>query len=78
MNCKILEICYFRILKISLIFDYFFKHFEFGKFEKSLMLNMRIGKIAIVTKDRMDERFQRLLFIEILIVFEIEKILKIC
>ena len=39
---------------------------------------MRIDKIASGAEYRMDEQFQNLSIFEILIVFRIEKILKIC
>ena len=39
---------------------------------------MRIGKIANIEEYRMDKQFQNLLIFGISIVFQIEKILKIC
>ena len=39
---------------------------------------MRIGKIASDAKYRMDKQFQNQLIFRILIVIQIEKILKIC
>ena len=39
---------------------------------------MRIGKIASSAEYRMDEQFQNWLIFGISIVFQIEKILKIC
>ena len=39
---------------------------------------MRIGEIASSAEYRMDKQFQNLLTFEISIVFQIEKILKIC
>ena len=39
---------------------------------------MRLGKIARGVEYRMDEKFQNLLIIVILIVWQFEKILKIC
>ena len=39
---------------------------------------MRIGTILSSAEYRMDEKFQNLIILEILMVFQIEKILKIC
>ena len=39
---------------------------------------MRIGKIASSAEYQMDEQFQNLIIFEILMVSQIEKILKIC
>ena len=39
---------------------------------------MRIGRIASSAEYRMDKKFQNLLIFRISIVFQIEKILKIC
>ena len=39
---------------------------------------MRIGKIASSAEYRMDKKFQNLLILGISIVFQIQKILKIC
>ena len=39
---------------------------------------MRIGTIASSAEYQMDEKFQNLLIFEISIVFQIQKILKIC
>ena len=39
---------------------------------------MRIGKIASSAEYRMDKRFHNLLIFGISIVFQLEKILKIC
>ena len=39
---------------------------------------MRIGKIARIAECRINEKFQNLSIFGMLIVFQIEKILKIC
>ena len=39
---------------------------------------MRIGKIASSAEHRMEKQFQNLIIFEILIVFQIGQILKIC
>ena len=41
-------------------------------------INIRIRKIANGAEHRMDEQFQNLSIFEISIVFQIERILKIC
>ena len=42
------------------------------------MTNIKIGEIASAAKYRINEQFQNLPIFEISVVFQIEKILKIC